>query len=245
MCTEAGSAMTARDLWVRYGTGPWIVQGLDLTIEQGERLAVVGANGAGKSTLLHALAGLVAVGRGVISPARTPGSVGLVLQDPDDQLFGATVVEDVALGLVDRRIDPHEIAGRVERVLAALGLSALAGTAVHQLSLGQRKRVALAGILVTEPRVVLLDEPTAGLDPYAVDELLSLLDELRRAGTAIVITTHDTMLADEWADRVFVMDRGQVLAHGRPAQVLNDDAVMARARLRPASRPPARQRPAV
>jgi len=222
--------MTVRDLWHRYGHGAWVLQGMDLTVERQERLALLGANGAGKSTLLHVMAGLIRGERGEVD--RRGNSVGLVLQDPDDQLFGATVVEDVALGLVDRRVEPTEIDRRVSRVLNALGLTGLAGAAVHSLSLGQRKRVALAGILVLEPDVVLLDEPTSGLDPYGVDELLALLEQLRQSGTAIAITTHDTALAAQWADRVFVLHGGHVLAHGTPAKVLADTRVLAAARLR-------------
>jgi cobalt/nickel transport system ATP-binding protein len=222
--------MTVRDLWHRYGPGAWVLRGVDLTIERQERLALLGANGAGKSTLLHAMAGLIGSERGQVD--RHANSVGLVLQDPDDQLFGATVAEDVALGLIDRRVTAAETDRRVAQVLHALGLGDRADAAVHSLSLGQRKRVALAGILVLEPAVVLLDEPTSGLDPYGVDELLALLEQLRQSGTAIVITTHDTTLAAQWADRVFVLHDGRVLAHGAPARVLTDVRVLSTARLR-------------
>jgi cobalt/nickel transport system ATP-binding protein len=235
VCGNPAPVLDARGLWVRYGTGPWAVAGVDVSVEIGECLAVVGANGAGKSTLLLALAGLLPAGRGHVHPARAPAPapplVGLVLQDPDDQLFGPVVAEDVALGLVDRGVPANEARTAVDAVLAALGLSGLAQTAVHELSLGQRKRVALAGVLVTRPAVVLLDEPTAGLDPEGVDELLAVLSELRAGGSAVVFTTHDTALAADWADRVAVLHRGRILAHG-PAAVLADDAVLAAARLR-------------
>jgi len=181
------------------------------------------------------MAGLIVGERGDVD--RHDNSVGLVLQDPDDQLFGATIAEDVALGLIDRRVDSAEVDRRVAGVLRALGLADHAAAAVHSLSLGQRKRVALAGILVLEPAVVLLDEPTAGLDPYGVDELLALLEQLRQSGTAIVITTHDTALAAQWADRVFVLHEGRVLAHGVPARVLTDVRVLSTARLRRPVRP--------
>jgi cobalt/nickel transport system ATP-binding protein len=236
VCNASGSALAASDLWVRYGTGPWVLRGVDLAVETRDRLVILGANGAGKSTLLQAMAGLVPIDRGQISPQRAPGDIGLVLQDPDDQLFGATVADDVALGLIDRGMTTDVAGPKVAAVLAALGLADLAAAAVHTLSLGQRKRVALAGVLVTRPAVVLLDEPTAGLDPFGVAELLTVLDDLRAQGTAIVLSTHDTTLASEWADRVCVLHEGRPIAHGAPAQVLANHAALATARLRPPGR---------
>jgi len=240
VCDASGSALAASDLWVRYGAGPWVLRGVDLAVETRDRLAILGANGAGKSTLLQALAGLVPLGRGHLTPSRPAGGIGLVLQDPDDQLFGATVADDVALGLIDRGMTTDAARAPVATVLGALGLADLAEAAVHTLSIGQRKRVALAGVLVTRPAVVLLDEPTAGLDPFGVAELLAVLEDLRAGGTAIVLSTHDTTLASEWADRVCVLHQGRPLAHGAAAPVLADHTALNTARLRVPPRPLAR-----
>src|SRR5262249_21710985 len=131
--------------------------------------------------------------------AKLHREVGIVLQDPDDQLFAPTVEQDVAFGLLNVGVPEPEARATVARILERLGIGGLARRAVHELSLGEKKRVALAGVLVTEPEVVLLDEPTAGLDHHGVAALMQLLDELHRGGATLIITTHETDFAYQWA----------------------------------------------
>ncbi|MFF0146010.1 cobalt/nickel transport system ATP-binding protein [Amycolatopsis sulphurea] len=237
-------ALEARGLTAGYPGAPRVLRDVALRIDRGVRLALMGANGSGKSTLLRCLSGalrpdageIVADGavlrRGKRALTGHRQYVQLVLQDPDDQLFAADVVQDVSFGPVNLGLGPDEVAARVEEVLAALGISALAGRPVHHLSFGQRKRVALAGALAMRPAVLLLDEPTAGLDPRGVTALLRTLDALGAAGTTVVMATHDADLVWRWADQVAVLV-GHGLRQGDPAQLLGDPDVLAPAGLEP------------
>ena len=159
--------------------------------------------------------------------------VGLVLQEPDDQLFAATVEQDVSFGPLNLGLSEAETRKRVGEALEALRVAPLAARATHTLSFGQKKRVAIAGILAMRPEILVLDEPTAGLDPHGVTHLLGALQQLHETGTTLVFSTHDAELAYAWADRVAVFHDGMVLCQGETAAVLGDREVMHRARLRP------------
>ena len=141
--------------------------------------------------------------------------VGIVLQDPDDQLFGATVEQDVAFGPLNNGIESVEARKLVMHTLESLGIAHLADRPIHELSLGEKKRVALAGVLVLDPEIILLDEPTAGLDFVGITSMLNLLGRLHQTGTTIVISTHDTDLAYEWAEEAWVLMDGHIAAQGR------------------------------
>ncbi len=220
------------------------VDGVTLGLAAGERVALVGANGSGKTTLLLLAAGALqpaagtvrldgaALGRTRSDLDRWRRAVGFVMQDPDDQLFAATVAEDVAFGPANLGLDAAEIDRRVAWALDELRIADLAARPTHMLSLGQKKRLALAGVLAMRPRFLLFDEPTAGLDPLTAVHLMARLDRLARAGTAVMLATHDLDAAYGWADRVVVLDRGRVLAAGQPATVLADAATLRTARLR-------------
>jgi cobalt/nickel transport system ATP-binding protein len=192
-----------------YPTGERVLRGLDLSVGAGRRLAVVGANGAGKTTLLLHLNGILRPTGGRVLWNGAPvaydrrfldgwrRTVGMVLQNPDDQLFSASVLEDSSfgplnLGLSEAAAEAAALAG-----LEAMDIRRLAGRATHDLSFGEKKRAAIAGVLAARPQVVLLDEPTSGLDIRAKAALMALLDGLHRAGTTLVMATHD--LADEAA----------------------------------------------
>ncbi|WP_181874391.1 energy-coupling factor ABC transporter ATP-binding protein [Marinitenerispora sediminis] len=219
----------------------------DVSVEvlSGEVLAVLGPNGGGKTTLLRLLAGSLTpdAGRIVLDGAavrRTRrGTAGLrrrvqlVFQDPDDQLFSASVTQDVSFGPLNQGLAEREVRDRVAWALAALDITGLAERPTHLLSFGQRKRVVLAGALAMRPDVLVLDEPTAGLDPAGVESLLATLEGLRSAGTTLVVSTHDVDLAHRWADRALLLDRA-VLAVGPAREVLADPALLSAARLRPA-----------
>ncbi len=237
--------LEARGLTYAYPGGVAALAGLDLAVERGRRLAVLGPNGAGKTTLLLHLngtlrpaAGTVLLDGGAMGYSRAVLTgwrkrVGLVLQEPDDQLFAATVAEDVSFGPLNLGLSEAETRQRVEQALDALGILDLAGRATHMLSFGQKKRVAIAGALAMEPEVLLLDEPLAGLDHQGGRRLLAALDRLARAGTTLVFTTHEVDLAYGFADRVALFQGGRVIAQGEAAQVLADRASLAACGLEP------------
>ncbi|MBB4933270.1 cobalt/nickel transport system ATP-binding protein [Lipingzhangella halophila] len=225
-------------------SGP-VFEALDVEVRQGEVLAVLGPNGGGKTTLLRVLSGSLTPQRGTV---RLSGaevrwnrrgvnalrrSVQLVFQDPDDQLFSASVRQDVSFGPLNQGLKPDAVRDRVAWALEALGVTALAEQPTHLLSYGQRKRVVLAGAVAMRPSVLVLDEPTAGLDPAGVESLLETLDGLRAAGTTLLVSTHDVDLAYRWADRALLLD-GEVLGIGPVREVLADPPLLEAARLRPA-----------
>lgn len=236
--------LEARGLEYRYpGTGDAALRGLDLTVRRGRRLAILGANGAGKTTLLLHLNGTLRPRAGTVLVDGAPGGhgragltawrrrVGLVLQEADDQLFAATVAEDVSFGPLNLGLPAAEVERRVAEVIGCMGLSGLEDRPPHMLSHGQRKRVAIAGILAMRPSVLVLDEPTAGFDHAGQSALLSTLDGLSAAGMTLVFSTHDVDLAYAFADDAALFAGGTVLAQGEARAVLGDAALMVRAAL--------------
>ncbi len=202
-------------------------RGLDdctFMIAEGERTAVLGANGAGKTTLLLHTNGLLRPQQGEVLYDDRPLSyrrselirlrtdIGMVFQNPDSQLFSASVREDIAFGPLNLGLAADEVRHRVDRALAAVHLNDCAHKPVQHLSFGQKKRVCLAGVLAMHPRVLILDEPMAGLDPAMQGELLSLLDELHASGLSVVLATHDLDFAYQWSDTMVIMDGGKCVA---------------------------------
>jgi cobalt/nickel transport system ATP-binding protein len=195
-----------------YEDGPAVLSGLDFDVPDGRALALLGRNGSGKTTLMRLLSGglrphtgqLTVDGRPVRYDrkglTRLRSAVQLVVQDPDDQLFAASVAQDVSFGPLNLGLSDAGVRERVAEALAALDISALADRPTHLLSYGQRKRTAIAGAVAMRPRVLILDEPTAGLDPDGQERLLATLDGLRASGTTVVMATHDVDLALRWAD---------------------------------------------
>ncbi len=236
--------LAARDIDYVYPGNVQALQGLSLDIEQGRKLAVLGPNGSGKTTLLLHLNGTLKPRRGEILLDGRPAAydrrslniwrsrVGLVLQEPDDQLFSASVYQDISFGPLNQGLSAAEARERVRLALAALHIKPLAERATHMLSFGQKKRVAIAGILAMRPEVLILDEPTAGLDAQGVAQLLTVLEEQRRAGATLVFATHDMDLAYTWADVVAVFCDGRVLRQGETVAVLSDRELLQAARLK-------------
>jgi cobalt/nickel transport system ATP-binding protein len=228
-----------------YPGGIAALSNVSLSLEEGEKLAVLGANGAGKSTLLNVLCGALRPARGRVCLDGTElrydrsgmralrTQVGLVLQDPDDQLFAASVFEDVSFGPANLDLREEEIRTRVEAALDALEIADLRERPTHMLSFGQRKRVAIAGIVAMQPRYLLLDEPSAGLDPLGIEHLMGALARISARGTAIALATHDVDAAYAWADRIVIFDRGSIACSGAPEQVFSDEALLKRLRMRP------------
>jgi cobalt/nickel transport system ATP-binding protein len=218
-----------------------VLRDVSLRIRAGERIAIVGANGAGKTTLLRALVGLLPIdGDGEVTMHGThiraatdavAAGLGLVFQNPDDQLFGATVGEDVAFGPRNQGLPEDEVQRRTRDALERMGLVHLQTRTIDTLSFGEKKRACLAGVLAMRPKVLLLDEPTAGLDPAGEVELLRHLDSLHKAGATLVCATHAMHLVPLLADRMLVLDAGSIAADGAPATLLADTALLGRARL--------------
>jgi cobalt/nickel transport system ATP-binding protein len=222
------------------------LDGIDLDITAGERVALLGANGSGKSTLLKLLDGIVApsegkmraLGRDVAAVAagedafRFHREVGLVFQDPDVQLFSATVFDDVAFGPLQLGLSNEEVRARVDEALAAMEIAHIADRAPFELSGGEKKRAAIASVLSLRPDVILLDEPTASLDPRTKWLLVDLVARLGAAGRTLVTATHELDIVPIIADRVVVLgENRRVLADGSPASVLADRELLIRANL--------------
>jgi cobalt/nickel transport system ATP-binding protein len=236
--------LETRGLVYNYDREVHALRGLDFTARRGRKLAVLGANGAGKSTLFLHLNGTLRPEMGEIRINGQPAGyrrrellewrqrVGLVFQNPDDQLFAPTVEQDISFGPVNLGLDRDEIYRRVDESLRAMGIEDLRERPVHSLSFGQKKRAAIAGIMAMRPEVLILDEPSAGLDPRGVESLLAVLEELHRAGTTLIMATHDVDLACAWADEVAVLRMGRVEKQGSVEEVLSDPHLMRSSDLR-------------
>ena len=237
-----GALLAAEGLHASYPGHADVLDCVSLGVTAGRRLAILGANGSGKTTLLRCLSGAHRPSAGSVRTAgevlRHTGAgltahrqrVQLVVQDPDDQLFSAQVFQDVAFGPLNLGLPQTQVRARVADALALLGLTDLAERPIHHLSFGQRKRVAIAGALAMRPGLLLLDEPTAGLDPVAVAELRQALDALEAHGTTVVLSTHDVDLAWQWADEVAVFAQG-FIHQGPVGKLLADDHLLHQARL--------------
>jgi cobalt/nickel transport system ATP-binding protein len=216
-----------------YPDGTKALEGIDLDVRSGERVALVGPSGAGKSTLLLHLNGVLTgsgtvriLGRSIDDGdlREVRRNVGMVFQDPNDQLFCPTVLEDVAFGPLNLGIAPGEIPNRVEKVLRDVGLEpSVRHRSSHHLSLGERKRAALAAVLVMEPAILALDEPTSNLDPRNRRHLIELVGALP---ATLLLATHDLEMALALCSRLVVMDRGKIWADGETRALLSDQRLM-------------------
>lgn len=235
--------LAARGLTFSYPGGPPVLRGVDLEIRAGEIVAILGSNGSGKSTLARLLAGLLPAPRGAVSLAgRDPADLprgeagrlaGFVFQNPDHQIFAESVEAEVAFGPRLQGLGPREARQRVDEALAAVGLLGRRDADPFLLSKGERQRVAVASVLATRPEVLILDEPTTGLDHREVDEMLALVRRLNGAGHTVVMITHAMRVAAEHAHRVVAMAAGGIVADGPPADVFHQPELLARAALRP------------
>ena len=230
------NAIEVTNLKYRYHDGTEALRGVSFSIAPGECVALLGPNGSGKSTLLLHLNGILPEklsGDGALKILDEPVSannietirrqVGLVFQDPDDQLFCPTVQEDVAFGPQQLGLAELEVAARVEKALAQAGLAGFGRRATHHLSHGEKRRVCLAGVLACEPAILVLDEPTSDLDPRGRREFKALL---RQIPATKLIATHDLELAVELCARTIILDHGQIVADGRTVELLADEPLM-------------------
>ncbi len=221
-----------------YPDGREALRGVDLEVGSGERVAVLGPNGAGKTTLMLHLNGVLTPRQGSVEvDGLTVGKpnlrevrrrVGIVFQDPDDQLFCPTVRQDVAFGPANLGLGPTEVDERVQAALAAVGMTAVADRPPHHLSLGERRRVAVATVLAMGPTTLVLDEPSANLDPAARAELAGVLAGL---DVALLVVTHDLLYARELCARAVILDAGRIVTDGPTEELLADADLLAAHRL--------------
>ena len=214
------------------------LDGVSLEIERGEKVAILGPNGSGKTTLMLCICNLIRPKSGRIrvmgvevngkNEDRIRKLVGIVFQNPDDQVFSATVFDDVAFGLRNMGLDEDEVERRVRAILKTMRIEHLAERNPANLSGGEKKKVAIAGVIAMNPPVILIDEPTAGLDHPGIHEIYNILCELNANGLTIVVTTHDSEFAFAWADRIVVMSKGKVVSENFREEFTGNPAVRIR-----------------
>ncbi|MCE5213685.1 MAG: ATP-binding cassette domain-containing protein [Methanobacterium sp.] len=227
-----------------YPDGTSALRDINIEIKEGERVAIIGSNGAGKSTLFAHFNGINQPTSGLIKIdgeaavykkkelLQIRQKVGIVFQNPDDQLFAPTVIEDVAFGPMNLGLSDDEVDERVEEALKMVGMSGLEKKAPHHLSGGQRKRVAIAGILAMRPEIMVLDEPTTGLDPKGVEQVMEILYMLNREDMSIIIASHDVEMVTQFADKIFVLHDGEIIGQGTPEEIFNDYETLKKAHLK-------------
>lgn len=227
-----GDVLQVQDLHFAYPDGHVALRGVSLNLCEGEKVALVGPNGAGKSTLMLHLNGILK-GDGAITISGLPigdehlpiirAMVGLVFQNPDDQLFSPTVFDDIAFGPLHMGLPEDEVRQRVEEALAAVQMKDFGERLSHHLSMGQKKRIAIATVLAMRPQILVLDEPSAGLDPRARRSLINFLADLP---ITMLISTHDLRMVEELFPRMVIMDEGVIVADGTTADLLANETLL-------------------
>lgn len=223
-----------KNLCYSYSEEHKALDNVSLSISKGSITAVLGGNGAGKSTLFLNLNGVLKPdsgrvlfdGREVVYDKKgileMRKRVGIVFQDPNDQLFSSSVRKDISFGAVNLGLDAEEVRARVDKAILQTGISEYADKPAHALSFGQKKRVAIAGVLVMKPEIIILDEPTAGLDPAGVSEILRLLTDVKKeTGVTVILATHEIDIVPIYCDYAYVMNHGKVVLEGSVPQVLS------------------------
>ncbi|MBS5317278.1 MAG: ATP-binding cassette domain-containing protein [Clostridiales bacterium] len=242
---SANIIMETKQLCFNYPDGTPALKDLSIQIQKGKTTGILGGNGAGKSTLFLNLNGILRPTSGQVYHKNLPisysskslnqlrQSVGIVFQDPDTQLFSASVYQDVSFGVVNLGIPESEAHLRTENALKRTGTYELRQKPTHSLSYGQKKRVALAGIIAMEPEVLILDEPTAGLDPQGVSEIMQLIRELQQdLGIAILIATHDMDLVPMYCDYIYLLNQGEIVGCGSSDEIFNQPSLLRQIHLR-------------
>jgi cobalt/nickel transport system ATP-binding protein len=235
--------LSVKEVSYRYADGTQAISNISLDVAKGEFIGFLGANGSGKTTLLKVMDGLLKDFEGSIHldginikkliPKEIYKKVGLVFQNPDDQLFAPTVFEDVAFGPLNMGFDIKEVESRVLDALKQVDLAGLEKKSVHHLSFGQRKRACIAGLLAMGHEILLLDEPTAGLDPMGEYKMMNLLQGLNKEkGVTIVMATHSVDLVPLFLDKLYIMSKGKIIRDGIPEEVFNTPEDMENVKLR-------------
>ena len=233
-----------KNITYRYPDGTNALENINFKAEEGKIIALLGPNGAGKSTLFLHFNGILQPSSGQVTVEGAPltyekkdlmelrQKVGIVFQNPDDQLFAPTVMEDVAFGPGNTGLPHEEVESRVKEALNCVGMKGFESKPPHLLSGGQKKRVAIAGILAMRPKIMVLDEPTSGLDPKGASRIMKLLYELNRKKITIIISTHDVDLVPLYAHTVHIISHGHIIKEGSPQEVFEDAETIRSANLR-------------
>ena len=229
-----------KDISYKYQDGTEALRAINLSIKEGEKMVVAGANGAGKSTLFMILNGILRPSSGSYlfdgkeikytkkELYNLHKTIGVVFQEPDSQIFSASVYEEVAFGPLNLQLPESEVKARVDEALKTVDIENLKDRPAHLLSYGQKKRVTIASVLSMNPKVIIFDEPTAGLDPVHASEIIALLDKLHQSGKTIIISTHDMNLAYQWADRIILLNNGKIVGDDTSAKVFDNQEVLHR-----------------
>src|SRR4030066_559675 len=234
------------NLSYRYSDGTLALNDVSLSFDKGERIALLGTNGSGKTTLLHHLNGILTPTSGKIYYEDKPlqydskslvelrRRVGFVFQDPNDQLFAPTVKQDVAFGPLNLGQPADQVKKTVDEALRTVGMVEFAEKPPHFLSLGQKKRVALAGVLAMQPEVIIMDEPTSNLDPRATSEILHLLLQLNKeAGITLLLATHDVDMVPLFANKLYILNKeGNLVSNAAPKELFSDTEMIRNVNLR-------------
>lgn len=235
--------LEAKNITFSYDDGTEALNNVNLKVDKGDIVALLGKNGAGKSTLFLHFNGILRPDNGEIiidgeklkydkkSLIKFRQKVGLVFQNPDDQIFAPSVEEDVAFGPLNLKLPMEEVQKRVHEALERVGMVGFEKKAPHHLSGGQKKRVAIAGILAMKPEIMVFDEPTAGLDPKGASKIINLLKELNEQGITIIISTHDVDLVPQYANRVYVLHEGEIIGDGTARDIFSNKELIDKANL--------------
>jgi cobalt/nickel transport system ATP-binding protein len=228
-----------------YSDGTLALNDVSLSFERGDRIALLGTNGSGKTTLLNHLNGILKPSSGKIYYEDKPleydsksllalrKRVGFVFQDPNDQLFASTVKQDVAFGPLNLGLPPDQVKKVVDDALKVVGMSEFTDKPPHFLSLGQKKRVALAGVLAMQPEVIIMDEPTSNLDPRATSDILHLLLQLNKeSGITLLLATHDVDMVPLFANKLYILNKGRLVSEGEPKKIFSDTELIRKVNLR-------------
>ncbi len=236
--------LSIKNLSYTYPDGTHALNNVNMEILKGQKVAIMGPNGAGKSTLFSHFNGLTEPTSGYLeldgkkmeydkkTLLEIRQKVGIVFQDPNDQLFAPTVKEDVAFGPMNLGLNYEKVEERVDEALELVGMKKFKDKTPHHLSGGQQKRVAIAGIIAMRPEIMILDEPTAGLDPQGVDQVLTILNNLNKEGMTIVISSHDIEMVNGFAEKIFVIYEGEILANGDRHEIFSDKELLKKAHLK-------------
>ena len=236
--------LSTKNLSYTYPDGTHALKNINMEIYKGQKVAIMGPNGAGKSTLFSHFNGLTEPTSGHVEVdgkaikydrdtlLEVRQKVGIVFQDPNDQLFAPTVKEDVAFGPMNLGLDYEEVEKRVDEALTMVGMEQYMDKTPHHLSGGQQKRVAIAGIIAMRPEIMILDEPTAGLDPEGVEKVLDILNNLNKEGMSIVISSHDIEMVNEFAEKIFVLNNGEILESGDKHEIFSNKELLKKAHLK-------------
>ena len=236
--------LETKNLTFTYPDGTQALKKVNIQIKKGEKIAIMGPNGAGKSTLFSHFNGLTEPTSGHVEVAgekiifekdkllEVRQKVGIVFQDPNDQLFAPTVKEDVAFGPMNLGLEHDEVERRIEESLKMVGMEGFEEKTPHHLSGGQQKRVAIAGIIAMRPEIMILDEPTAGLDPEGVDKVLNILNDLNREGISIIISSHDIEMVSQFAEKIFILYNGEIIDSGDKQKIFSNTELLKKAHLK-------------